>query len=97
MLKQNFKIIFKFPPLIRNMKTANEKIKKPTNKVGLIFGKYLLLTNTVSSGFLMFLGESLAQKVQSKDHEIDWEQVKQMTVVGISQGPLHHVSFCYIS
>lgn len=74
------------------MKTVNEKIKIPTTKIGLIFGKYLLLTNTVSSGILMFLGESLAQKLKCKDHEIDFEQVKQMTVVGISQGPLHHVS-----
>lgn len=80
------------PPLIRSMKTVNEKINKPTSKMGLIFGKYLLLTNTVSSGFLMFMGESLAQKLQSKDHKIDSEKVKQMTVVGISQGPLHHVS-----
>lgn len=70
----------------------NEEIKKPTSKVGLIFGKYLLLTNTVSSGFLMFLGESLAQKLQSKDNQIDREKVKQMTIVGITQGPLHHVS-----
>ena len=74
------------------MKTVNEKTKKPTSKVGLIFGKYLLLTNTVSSGFLMFMGESLAQKLQSKDSQIDREKVKQMTIVGISQGPLHHVS-----
>lgn len=70
----------------------NEKVNKPTSKMGLIFGKYLLLTNTVSSGFLMFMGESLAQKLQSKDNKIDSEKVKQMTVVGISQGPLHHVS-----
>ncbi|CAO1425165.1 unnamed protein product [Diamesa serratosioi] len=78
------------------MKTVNEEIKKPTSKIGLIFGKYLLLTNTVSSGILMFLGESLAQKLKSKDDQIDFDTVKQMTVVGISQGPLHHFIYHWV-
>lgn len=60
-----------------------------------LFGKYLLLTNTVSSGFLMYIGEIMAQCIEGKrgqNNEIifDKDRIKQLTVVGISQGPLHH-------
>lgn len=38
----------------------------------------------------MFVGEVAAQKI---DNKTDWEKVKQLTVVGISQGPLHHYTY----
>lgn len=34
-----------------------------------LFGKYLLLTNTVSSGFLMYIGEIIAQTIDSKSKQ----------------------------
>lgn len=68
-----------------------------------LFGKYLLLTNTVSSGVLMFVGEIAAQKLDSKSRKTstgeimyDKEKVKQLTVVGISQGPLHHYTYLWM-
>jgi protein Mpv17 len=43
----------------------------------------------------MFVGEIAAQKIDKnrKSKEIDREKVKQLTVVGISQGPLHHYTY----
>lgn len=65
-----------------------------------LFGpKYLLLTNTVSSGLLMYLGEVAAQRLDKKNRgpngeiQYDKEKIKQLTVVGISQGPLHHYTY----
>lgn len=65
-----------------------------------LFGpKYLLLTNTVSSGLLMFIGEIAAQKLDKNNRgpngeiRYDREKIKQLTVVGISQGPLHHYTY----
>ena len=65
-----------------------------------LFGpKYLLLTNTVSSGLLMYIGEIAAQRLDKKNRQIDGttkydkEKIKQLTVVGISQGPLHHYTY----
>lgn len=64
-----------------------------------LFGKYLLLTNTVSSGLLMYIGEVAAQtldKSQPGDTKYDKEKIKQLTVVGISQGPLHHYTYLWM-
>ena len=61
------------------------------------FGKYLLLTNTVSSGVLMYFGEYVAQRIQLRENfdesKIDKEKMKQLAVVGLSQGPLHHYTY----
>lgn len=66
-----------------------------------LFGKYLLLTNTVSSGLLMWAGEVAAQKLDRSNKidgktQYDREKVKQLTVVGISQGPLHHYTYIWM-
>lgn len=68
-----------------------------------LFGKYLLLTNTVSSGFLMYIGEVAAQRLDKSTKtgpngvtEYDKEKIKQLTVVGISQGPLHHYTYIWM-
>jgi len=67
-----------------------------------LFGKYLLLTNTVSSGCLMYVGEYFAQRIEkSKSKNInesgyDKEKMKQLAVVGLSQGPLHHYTYLWM-
>lgn len=68
-----------------------------------LFGKYLLLTNTVSSGLLMYIGEIAAQRLDKSNRkgpngevEYDKEKIKQLTVVGISQGPLHHYTYLWM-
>uniref|UniRef100_A0A182MYU0 Pmp22 peroxisomal membrane protein n=1 Tax=Anopheles dirus TaxID=7168 RepID=A0A182MYU0_9DIPT len=60
----------------------------------LMFGRYLIVTNTVSSGVLMLAGDIAAQEIErrrekkSPSTELDWRL--NMTLVGFSQGPLHH-------
>ncbi|XP_055627807.1 mpv17-like protein 2 [Toxorhynchites rutilus septentrionalis] len=61
----------------------------------LLFGRYLLITNTVSSGVLMMIGDVAAQAIEMKrdaveKRQFDWRRIGYMTLVGISQGPLHH-------
>lgn len=68
-----------------------------------LFGKYLLMTNTVSSGLLMWVGEVAAQRLDKSNKNgphgetvYDNEKIKQLTVVGISQGPLHHYTYLWM-
>lgn len=68
-----------------------------------LFTKYLLLTNTVSSGFLMYIGEYFAQRIEKSKNskilneiEYDKEKMKQLAVVGLSQGPLHHYTYLWM-
>lgn len=62
----------------------------------LLFGRYLLVTNTVSSGVLMLVGDVAAQEIERrleskpKTVGLDWQRMFNMTLVGLSQGPLHH-------
>lgn len=62
----------------------------------LLFGRYLLVTNTVSSGVLMFVGDVAAQEIESRieykneSSGRDLQRMCNMTLVGLSQGPLHH-------
>lgn len=73
------------------------------NTESTLFGKYLLLTNTVSSGLLMWVGEVAAQRLDKSSKTgvngetvYDREKIKQLTVVGISQGPLHHYTYLWM-
>lgn len=74
-------------------------LKKSESK---LFGKYLLLTNTVSSGLLMYVGEIAAQRLDKSSRapngeiKYDKEKIKQLTVVGLSQGPLHHYTYLWM-
>uniref|UniRef100_A0A499FUY6 Mpv17-like protein 2 n=1 Tax=Anopheles farauti TaxID=69004 RepID=A0A499FUY6_9DIPT len=62
----------------------------------LLFGRYLIVTNTVSSGVLMLAGDIAAQEIErrrqqkSSSTQIDGRRAFNMTLVGLSQGPLHH-------
>jgi len=67
-----------------------------------MFGKYLLLTNTLSSGLLMYVGEIAAQSLDKTNRDtkgkihFENEKIKQLTVVGLSQGPLHHYTYLWM-
>uniref|UniRef100_A0A182JVC8 Uncharacterized protein n=1 Tax=Anopheles christyi TaxID=43041 RepID=A0A182JVC8_9DIPT len=77
----------------------------------LLFGRYLLVTNTVSSGVLMLAGDIAAQEIERRQatipvasegleskrlckqqcsHLLGFILIVNMTLVGLSQGPLHH-------
>jgi protein Mpv17 len=71
-----------------------------SNQHDALFGKYLLFTNTVSSGILMYVGEYVAQRIEKRENfdesKIDKEKMKQLAVVGLSQGPLHHYTYLWM-
>ena len=65
------------------------------NVIKTTFGRHLLLTNTLSSGGLLFVGDFLQQKNELRSgvhasHKFDWARSGRMFLVGISQGPPHH-------
>ena len=70
------------------------------NQHSALFGKYLLLTNTVSSAILMYAGEYIAQRISksknSDESEYDKKKMMQMAIVGFSQGPLHHYTYLWM-
>ncbi|KAG4073952.1 hypothetical protein HA402_014157 [Bradysia odoriphaga] len=58
------------------------------------FGKYLLITNTLSSGFLMVAGDQMSQEIEyqrdNSKKRFDYERSAKMFVVGAIQGPINH-------
>lgn len=59
----------------------------------------LLTVNIVSSGCCMLLGELFAQKItnySSESKSFDFRKMKESTVVGLSQGSLHHYIHLWI-
>lgn len=77
-------------------------IRNVTNS---LFKKHLLLTNTVSSGILMSIGDGLSQYVEQKSthkekenwqFKFNWSRNGKMFVVGAAQGPLHHYFYGWL-
>lgn len=93
--------------LFNHMKTAAADSKtvnqmRPALKTlhGALFGKYLLTTNTVSSGVLMMMGDLLAQEIEYQrglvKERYDWWRVGRMFIVGSIQGPMHHYFYGWL-
>ncbi|KZC08810.1 Mpv17-like protein 2, partial [Dufourea novaeangliae] len=60
-----------------------------------LLGKYLLVTNTVSCGLMMAAADMIQQRSEhwKKNNDIymhDYIRTKNMTTVGLVQGPFHH-------
>ncbi|XP_063216765.1 mpv17-like protein 2 [Bacillus rossius redtenbacheri] len=75
--------------------TTKGPIRRTLNKV---FGKYLLLTNTVTSGILMAVGDLVQQKIEmhrkfEKKSVFDWNRTGRMFVVGLVSGPPQHLFY----
>jgi len=65
------------------------------------FGKNLLLTNIVSSGGLLMVGDLIQQRRErseslNKNSSYDVERCLRMGLVGLSQGPPHHYWYLYL-
>lgn len=71
---------------------------KPRTKIGkaldLVFGKYLLTTNVISSGVLMGVGDLMCQELEFQSNKLkkryDWVRIGNMIIVGCLCGPLNH-------
>lgn len=65
-----------------------------------MFGKYLLLTNTVSAGVLMSIGDWASQELEYRkgiaEKRFDAERNAKMFVVGAIQGPIHHYFYGWL-
>ena len=66
-----------------------------------LFGRYLLVTNTVSSGALLGLGDVIQQKIErmqgiNKSDKNDWKRTGKLFIVGLSQGPPHHYFYIWL-
>ncbi|XP_063926181.1 mpv17-like protein 2 [Zophobas morio] len=66
------------------------------------FGKYLLATNTVSSGVLMLLGDLTEQELhhdieQDDSPRYDFARLARMFTVGLAMGPVHHYYYGYVN
>ncbi|KAG8231481.1 hypothetical protein J437_LFUL000198 [Ladona fulva] len=64
-------------------------------------GKYLWLTNTISCGGLLALGDCIQQfnektLAKNKAKSYDWGRTGRMFLVGLSQGPPHHIWYTWL-
>ncbi|XP_050343151.1 mpv17-like protein 2 [Nymphalis io] len=65
-----------------------------------LFKKNLLITNSVSSGGFMLIGDLILQEIefQSKilPKRYDWSRAGRMLLVGTLMGPMHHYYYIYL-
>lgn len=66
-------------------KAATQPVPK-TPDGGLLFGKYLLATNTISSGFLMVAGDLIVQEFEYQNGRLanryDWKRSGKIELTG---------------
>lgn len=92
----------RFAKLIGSIKaTLLQSGPKKPKKPSLMFGKYLLVTNTVSSGLLMLIGDWVAQEISLRTNDAkkedgksryDYNRLLRMGLVGLLGGWLNHFS-----
>ncbi|KDR21081.1 mpv17-like protein 2 [Zootermopsis nevadensis] len=65
-----------------------------------IFGKHLVLTNTISCGVLMGAGDLIQQEIERyrnvNSKPFDWKRTGRMFVVGLTQGPPQHIFYKFL-
>ncbi|XP_032511521.1 mpv17-like protein 2 isoform X1 [Danaus plexippus] len=68
--------------------------------VRILFKKYLLLTNSITSGLFMTIGDVVQQEFEYQTNVIhtryDWDRAARMFVVGTAMGPVHHYYYHYL-
>ncbi|XP_039749304.1 mpv17-like protein 2 [Pararge aegeria] len=67
--------------------------------VHFLFKKNLLLTNSVTSGGFMAIGDWVQQEVEIHAKLLpafDWSRAARMLIVGTVMGPLHHYYYIYL-
>ncbi|XP_076266748.1 mpv17-like protein 2 [Rhynchophorus ferrugineus] len=85
----------------RKMSTASGSGSSVKSINSLVFGKYLLHTNIISSGVLMWLGDICEQEIEYRRGKLtkryDYGRMLRMFVVGLGLGPIHHYYYLYIA
>ncbi|KAK8727263.1 hypothetical protein OTU49_009790 [Cherax quadricarinatus] len=66
-----------------------------------LFGRYLWVTNTVSSGGLLAIGDGIQQQIEhvqgiSITPGYDWGRTGRLFLVGLSLGPPHHIFYLWL-
>lgn len=95
-----FRVLFNIKKPLLPQNTPNE-VKRIGERVHhVLFHKYLLTTNTVSSGILMSIGDVMSQEVEYQQglmkERYDWWRVGRMFIVGAIQGPMHHYFYGWL-
>ncbi|KAJ8929039.1 hypothetical protein NQ314_018308 [Rhamnusium bicolor] len=87
--------------IVRYVSTSKSTKSPIRSGVTLAFGKYLLLTNTVSSGVLMFIGDISQQEIEYRQKKLperyDYGRLTRMVIVGLGLGPLHHYFYVWLA
>ncbi|KAI5645324.1 mpv17 / PMP22 family domain-containing protein [Phthorimaea operculella] len=80
--------------------TANPKPSSfYTKSLNYFFKKNLVLTNTLTSGSFMAMGDMIHQEYEYRTHQTkgyDWQRIKRMFIVGCFLGSLHHYYYLYL-
>lgn len=66
-----------------------------------MFGRYLWVTNTVSCGGMLAIGDCIQQQLEhvrgvGTDPNYDWKRTGRLFLVGLSQGPPHHIFYLWL-
>ncbi|KAG8302909.1 mpv17-like protein 2 isoform X1 [Homalodisca vitripennis] len=100
-LSSNLKVVvFRyFHTLKKNKVTVTRQLHDFTHKK--LLGKYLFLTNTISSGILMAVGDGVQQQIEfyrnvHKSEKYDWIRTMNMAIVGLALGSAQHFFYRYI-
>ncbi|XP_017127941.1 mpv17-like protein 2 [Drosophila elegans] len=73
--------------------SMNSRIPPNTNFWSKVFGKYLLVTNTVGSGIFLPFGDALAQQYErlgEMNKAFDYSRSGSMMITGLVIGPVQH-------
>ncbi|XP_066246159.1 mpv17-like protein 2 [Euwallacea similis] len=88
-------------PRARGISVSPPKLSPIRTFHTLVFGKYLLHTNIISSGVLMWLGDLCQQEIEYRQRKIlkryDYGRMTRMFIVGLGLGPIHHYYYLYIA
>uniref|UniRef100_A0A6P7GXY6 Mpv17-like protein 2 n=1 Tax=Diabrotica virgifera virgifera TaxID=50390 RepID=A0A6P7GXY6_DIAVI len=86
----------------RHVSKNNSKLSPAGLTVSVLFSKkYLLASNTISSGLLMFVGDLCQQELEYRqnllDKRYDYARLTRMFIVGLALGPIHHYYYIGIA
>ncbi|CAH0407814.1 unnamed protein product [Chilo suppressalis] len=83
-----------------NLLKSNRKYSTFRRGVNFFFKKNLLVTNSVTSGGFMAIGDLIQQEFEYQSHvqlkRYDWGRLSRMFIVGTLMGPMHHYYYIYL-